>query len=236
MSPLIALLERYMPLEPAERQALQELANQPRRFPAGADLVLEGDRPKEARLLLSGQAFRHKTLADGRRQIMSFHVPGELLDVQGLFMTMDHSVCALTPCEAAVIPHPKLVAMFEAHPRLALAFWRMNLVEGAVFREWMLGIGRRDAYARVAHLFCEVLIRLRAAGLSDGARAAFPVTQQHLSDALGLSAVHTNRVLQQLRGQGLLSFSGGELVVMDWAGLQAAGEFDPAYLHLSEAN
>jgi len=231
LHPLFAQLERHAPLTPAERQALTDLVTAPRRFAAGVDLVQDGDRPRECRVLLTGQAFRHKTLADGRRQISAFHVPGDVLDIPGLFMSLDHGVCALTACEVAVLPHSRLQAAFQAHPNLALAFWSISLIEAAIFREWMLGIGRRTAYARVAHLFCEMILRLRAMGLSDGVRAPFPVTQQHLSDALGLSAVHTNRVLQQLRGQGLLSFSGGELVVMDWPGLQAAGEFDAAYLH-----
>jgi CRP-like cAMP-binding protein len=232
LTPLFTHLERYAPLTAAERQALEELGAQTRRFPAGSEVVVEGDRPRELHLLISGQAFRHKTLADGRRQIMAFHVPGEVLDAQGLFVSMDHSVAALTPCEVAVVPHQRLLTIFHHHPRLALAFWRASLIDAAVFREWMLGMGRRSAYARIAHLFCEVLVRLETAGLVEKGCASFPVTQQHLSDALGLSAVHTNRVLQQLRGQGLLSFNWGELTVMDWPGLQAAGEFDPAYLHL----
>lgn len=232
LSPFFALLERYAPLSTAERNALGELASQPKRYAAGADLVIEGERSKDCRLLVSGQAFRHKTLPDGRRQIMSFHVPGEILDIQSLFLSMDHGVCALTPCEVALITHAKLLTVFEKHPKIALAFWRLNMVEAAVFRAWMIGMGRRSAYARVAHMFCEVVMRLKAAGLMPGDRASFPITQQHLSDALGLSAVHTNRVLQQLRGQGLIAFNYGELTVMDWSGLQAAGEFEPSYLHL----
>jgi CRP-like cAMP-binding protein len=121
-----------------------------------------------------------------------------------------------------------------ANPRVAQAFWRVSLMEAAICREWMVGMGRRSAYARIAHLFCEVIVRLRSTGLVQENRCAFPITQQHLSDALGLSAVHTNRTLQALRREGLISFQGGELVIMDWPGLRAAGEFDPGYLHLGE--
>lgn len=233
--PLLALLERHGSLSSAEREALWDLVGQGRRYPAGAEIVQEGDRPRECRLLLSGQAFSHRTLADGRRQIMGFHLPGEPLDAEGLFLGLDHSVAALTACETATIAHPRLMAVLDDHPRLTQAFWRLCMQQGAIYRERMLGIGRRSAYARVANLMCETVLRHRAAGLAQGDRIHFPITQQHLSDALGLSAVHTNRVLQQLRGQGLISFQGGELVVLDWPGLQAAGEFEPAYLHLPPA-
>lgn len=229
---LIANLQNYGPLSPAEQAALRSLEGAPRSFPAGAELASEGERPQDCRLLLSGQAFRHKNLPDGRRQIMSFYVPGDLVDVQGLFLTLDYSVTALTPCEVSQVSRAKLNALLDAHPQIARAFWRFSLVEGAIFREWMVGMGRRTAYARIAHLLCEVLVRLRAVGLAEDNRASFPVTQAHLSDALGLSVVHTNRTLQALRADGLIAFGGHELVVRDWAGLMQAGEFDPAYLHL----
>jgi CRP-like cAMP-binding protein len=193
--------------------------------------VVEGDAPSHCRVLLEGQAFRHKTLPDGRRQIMSFHIPGDVCDLQGLFLGMDHNVTALFSGEIGLIPHAKLAEVMEAHPRVARALWRTSLIEASIFREWMIGMGRRSAYARIAHLFCEMAVRMRAAGLVHQNRYSFPITQQHLSDALGLSAVHTNRTLQALRGEGLLSFQGGELVIIDWPGLTAAGEFDIGYLH-----
>jgi CRP-like cAMP-binding protein len=162
---------------------------------------------------------------------MAFHIPGDVCDLQGLFLGMDHNVTSLSAGEIGLIPHAKLTEVMEVHPRSARAFWSTSLVEAAVFREWMVGMGRRSAYARIAHLFCEMVVRMRAAGLVHQNRCSFPITQQHLSDALGLSAVHTNRTLQALRGEGLLTFQGGELVIMDWPGLTAAGEFDAGYLH-----
>jgi CRP-like cAMP-binding protein len=183
-------------------------------------------------LLLSGLAFRHKTLRDGRRQIMSFHVPGEICDMEGLLLAMDHSVSALSRAEVSFIPHTAMEALLDSNVQVARALWRTELVENAIAREWMVGMGRRSAYARIAHLFCEMYARLRAVGLVEGARCWFPITQTHLSDALGLSVVHTNRVLQALRAEGLLSFRAGLLTVHDWPGLKAAGEFDPGYLHL----
>jgi CRP-like cAMP-binding protein len=224
----------YGPLGADELHGVVSLIAATRSISAGEDLALEGDTPSNCRLLLEGQAFRHKTLTDGRRQVMSFHIPGDICDLQGLFLTMDHNVTALVPCEVGLIPHGKLTELMIARPRIANGLWRTSLIEGAILREWMVGMGRRSAYARIAHLFCEMLVRMEAAGLVNQNRCAFPITQQHLSDALGLSAVHTNRTLQALRREGLLTFQGGELVILDWPGLKLAGEFDPSYLHLTE--
>jgi CRP-like cAMP-binding protein len=225
-------LELYGRLSEADRAAIAALPMTVRRFEGGEDLVIEGDALSQCRLLISGLAYRHKTLRDGRRQIMSFYVPGEVCDVEGLLLAMDHSVSALSRAEVGFIPHPAMEALLDNHPAVARAMWRCEMVESAIAREWMVGMGRRTAYARIAHLFCETYARLKALGLVEGARCRFPITQTHLSDSLGLSVVHTNRVLQALRRDGLLSFRGGELIVHDWPGLQAAGEFDPAYLHL----
>jgi len=231
VSRLNANLQLYGALTADEQRAVEGLVVSTRAIAAGEDLVVEGDAPTHCRVLLEGQAFRHKTLPDGRRQIMAFHIPGDLCDLQGLFLGMDHNITSLSAGEIGLIPHAKLAEVMEAHPRSARAFWRTSLVEAAIFREWMVGMGRRTAYARIAHLFCEMIVRMRGAGLVRQNRCSFPITQQHLSDALGLSAVHTNRTLQALRGEGLLTFQGGELVIMDWPGLTAAGEFDAGYLH-----
>jgi CRP-like cAMP-binding protein len=234
VSRLTANLQLYGALSTDEQQAVESLVVSTRATTSGEDLVVEGDAPVQCRVLLDGQAFRHRTLPDGRRQIMSFHIPGDVCDLQGLFLGMDHNVTALTAGEVGLIPHAKLAEVMEAHPRIARAFWRTSLVEAAIFREWMVGMGRRSAYVRIAHLFCEVIVRMRAADMVHKNRCLFPITQQHLSDSLGLSAVHTNRTLQALRGEGLLSFQGGELVILDWPGLKTAGEFDAGYLHLRE--
>ena len=228
-------LELYGRLSDDDRAAVDALPMTVRRFDAGEDIASEGDAPTQCRLLLSGLAFRHKTLSDGRRQIMTFHVPGEVCDVAGLLLSMDHGVCALTRAEVGFIGHSTMDTLLEKHPRVMRALWRCEMVEAAIAREWMVGMGRRTAYTRIAHLFCEMYARLKAMGLANDNRCRFPVSQTHLSDALGLSVVHTNRVLQQLRADGLLTFKSGELTVRDWPGLKAAGEFDAGYLHLRTA-
>lgn len=229
---LVAALEHFSTLTPEDRMAIQALVGAPRSVPADTELVIDGQAPADRQVLLEGQAFRHKTLPDGRRQIMGFLVPGDILDFQGLFFKADYGVTSLTACLVAPIPNLRLNDAIVSRPNIARALWGATLVEAAMQRGWMVGMGRRSAQARVAHLLCEVFLRLRNVGLTHGDRCRFPVTQTHLADAAGLSGVHTNRVLQSLRQGGLISLRGRELIVHDWAGLAAMGEFEPSYLHL----
>jgi CRP-like cAMP-binding protein len=234
-NPLIRKLESLIDLSDDERQALMDLPMTVRAFKADQDIVRDGERPSHCCLMVEGFACRYKLLHDGRRQIFSFHIPGDVPDLQSLHLTVtDHSIGTLVPSMVAFIPHPSLRDFNALHPRIAGAFWRDTLVDAAVFREWMIGIGRRTAYSRIAHVFCELLVRYRAVDMADGNVIRLSATQAELGDALGLSTVHVNRVLQDLRADGLITLRGGSLDVLDWEGLKQAGEFDPAYLHLKD--
>jgi CRP-like cAMP-binding protein len=145
---------------------------------------------------------------------------------------MDHSLGTLTQSKLAFLSHDTVRDLIRRCPRIGDAFWRDTLIDAAVFREWILGLGRREAYGRIAHLLCELYVRLRSVGLTNGHAYELPLTQAELGDALGISTVHVNRILQDLRGEGLITLQAGSLTVLDWEGLKAAGEFDPAYLHL----
>jgi CRP-like cAMP-binding protein len=145
---------------------------------------------------------------------------------------MDHSLATLAPSSLAFIQHNDLRTLMRSHPRLGDLLWRDTLIDAAIFRQWMVGLGRREAYGRIAHLLCELLVRLRAVELVEDHAFTLPVTQAELGDAFGLSTVHVNRVLQDLRGDGLITLRGVSLKVLDWEGLKKAGEFDPTYLHL----
>jgi CRP-like cAMP-binding protein len=145
---------------------------------------------------------------------------------------MDHSLGTLEPSRIAMIPHQTVLAVTKRHPELGHLLWRDTLVDAAMFREWMVGIGRRPAYARVAHVLCEMMVRMAAVGLAEDHTCELRVTQSELADALGLSAVHINRVLQSLRGAALIDLRAASLKIVNWTGLKKAGEFDPAYLHL----
>lgn len=230
---LIAKLETICTLTTEEKEALAGLPFRLRSFPENADLVRQGEAPRECCLLVDGFVCRYKLLGGGQRQIMSFHIPGDIPDLQSLHLkVMDHSLGALTPTRVALIPHEALNEIAHAYPGIAAAFWRDTLIDAAVFREWLAGVGRRSAHQRIAHLICEVYVRMHAVGMALDHGFELPVTQSELADSLGLSSVHVNRVLQDLRRDGLIGSRGRFVVILDWERLQAAGDFDPAYLHL----
>jgi CRP-like cAMP-binding protein len=232
---LIRKLERIAPLAPEERAALLRLPLRLKAVPAHQDIVSEGDSPSESCLIVEGFACRYMLTEEGKRQILSFHIAGDIPDLQSLHLkTMDHSLGTLVPCQLAFIQHDDLSSLMRHHPRLGDLFWRDTLIDAAVFRQWIVGLGRREAHGRIAHLLCELLVRLKAIEQVEDHAFTLPITQAELADALGISAVHANRVLQDLRGNNLITWRGDTLKVLDWEGLQRAGEFDPAYLHLAK--
>jgi CRP-like cAMP-binding protein len=231
---LIRKLASIAPLAPEERAALLRLPLRLKTVPGHYDIVREGDMPSESSLLVEGFACRYSLTDEGKRQILSFHISGDIPDLQSLHLhVMDHSLATLGPSRLAFIQHDDLRSLMRAHPRLGDLLWRDTLIDAAVFRQWMVGLGRRNAHGRIAHLLCELLVRLKAVELVEDHAFTLPVTQVELSDALGISTVHINRVLQELRGENLISLSGSSLKVLNWEGLQEAGGFDPTYLHLA---
>jgi CRP-like cAMP-binding protein len=232
---LIRKLESIAPLAPEEKAALLRLPLRLKTVAAHQDIVRAGDTPSESCLIVAGFACRYSLTAEGKRQILSFHIAGDIPDLQSLYLdVMDHSLATLVPSSLAFIQHDDLRTSMRSHPGLGGLLWRDTLIDAAVFRQWMVGLGRRDAYGRIAHLLCELLVRLRAVELVEDHAFTLPVTQAELGDAFGLSTVHVNRVLQDLRRDGLISLHGGCLKVLDWEGLQRASEFDPTYLHLAK--
>ncbi len=225
-------LERYGAIGAEEKSALAAAVSHTRTVHRDEDIVRDGACPTECAVMLEGLACRYKLLSEGRRQIIAFNLPGEACDLQALWMEMDHSVGALTTVKMAMIPHARLREVMHRHPGAGAALWRLNLADASVLREWIVGLGRRTAYGRVAHLVCELRTKLLALGLPAEMGFDLPLTQADVGDAVGLSIVHVNRVLQRLRAKGLVNLRGGRLTVQDWNGLLAAAEFDPAYLHL----
>jgi CRP-like cAMP-binding protein len=197
------------------------------------DFIREGSRSTEACLVLEGVACRYKIVPGGRRQILSFHFSGDLPDLQGLHLgVMDHSMAALTPARLAFVPHEPLLAATQLSPSIAGAITRSLTIDGAIFREWITCIGRRTAIERIAHLLCECASRTEALGLTTIAKFILALTQAEIGDATGLSNVHVNRTLQDLRRRKLISNNNKALAILDWEGLQEVAEFDPTYLHL----
>jgi CRP-like cAMP-binding protein len=229
---LLLKLDSIAELMPEDRDALTSLPLRLKSIPQDADIIREGDRPSESCLLLEGFCCRYKIVGEGKRQILSFHTPGDIPDLQSIYLkTMDHSIVALVPSKVAFIPHQNLIDLTRRYPRIAAAFWRDTLIDAAIFREWMVGLGRRDAYQRIAHLFCEMALRIKAVGLANNGSYDLPVTQAELGDALGLSNVHVNRVLMDLRKNKLISLRSTTITIIDWEQLKRAGDFDPLYLH-----
>lgn len=232
---MIRKLNSIFTLSGEEQQALNDLPVQVTSVKADRDIVSQGDHPSQTCLLLEGFTCVYKSLTDGKRQIMALHVPGDIPDLQSLHLeVMDSSIASISPCTVGFIQHRDLRRVCERFPRIASAFWRETLVDASIFREWLLNIGRREAYSRMAHLLCELLFRLQAVGLVENDTFDLPVTQVELADLLGTSSVHANRVIQALRADGLIQTQGKRVTVPDLAKLEKAGDFDPLYLHLKE--
>ena len=203
------------------------------RAAAGEDLVCEGDGCDSVRLFLSGWACRYKALADGRRQIVGFILPGDTCDPHiYLLSAMDHSIATLTPVTYVELDAAAFERLMSADKSVAEAFHCEALSARAIQREWAVSLGRRDALERVAHIICELFERLQAVGLVDGSSFAFPVTQMDLADATGLSTVHLNRTLQELRSAGLITLRDRNLTILDHQALRNTAMFNPNYLHL----
>jgi CRP-like cAMP-binding protein len=234
-NPLLRKLQSIFELTQDERVAIAGLPLIVREFKGGQDIARERDRPSQCCVMLTGLSARYKILAAGRRQIFSFHIPGDIPDLQSLHIeVMDHNLGAIAATTVGFIPHHLLRTFLHDHPRISDVFWRDTLIEAAIFREWIANVGGRDAHSRMAHLFCEMYVRLVATGaIAIGKfEFPFPITQSELGHAVGLSAVHVNRTLQSLRRDGLIAYERSAIRIEDWPGLQKAGEFDAGYLHL----
>jgi CRP-like cAMP-binding protein len=225
-------LELRDSLTEAERAALNACIDGEMEFPAGADLVREGQRPLHSMLVRQGFTTRYRDNADGTRQIGAIHVPGDFVDLHSLLLKeMDHSVGALSDCHVVKFSHAKLTALTREHPHLARLLWLMTLIDSAMHREWLFAAGRA-APEQLSHLICELYTRLAVTDLIVDDRFTLPITQAELGEALGLSAVHVNRTLQQLRTESLFTWQGQEIHILDWEALKRRAHFDPRYLHL----
>lgn len=230
---LVRKLETHTDLDADERRALVGLPATVRVFEAGQDILRDGDRPTHCALIVEGWAYRYQTLAEGRRQILSFHLAGDVPDLLSLHLAvLDHGLAALTTCSVALIPHEPIRALTRRLPALADRLWRETLVDASIFRGWVTTMGRRSAYGRIAHLFCELYLRQAAIGLAEGGRCAMPLRQTQLADATGLTTVHISRTLHALRRAGLVTLQDRRLVIHDLGQLMEAAEFDPRYLHM----
>ncbi|HEU0042989.1 Crp/Fnr family transcriptional regulator [Sphingomonas sp.] len=225
-------LERLGTLNEQDRSALRDLPLTARRTAAGQHLLREGEDSTTCYVLLSGYACRYKTTSAGARQIVSFHMAGDIVDLQHLLLSRaDHSIQAMTELTFAATPAAELKKLVQSHPAIAEALWRDTLIDGSVYREWVLNVGRRDAKQRVAHMLCEFAARREKAGLGSPASFELPMTQDDIADATGLTNVHVNRMLALLAAEGLIARDKRHVEIEDWERMCEAADFDPAYLH-----
>jgi CRP-like cAMP-binding protein len=230
---LASKLESYDEVTSHEVDVLEQAIKATRAFETGQDLVTVDSRPNFSSVLIEGWAARTKTLEDGARQITAIHIPGDFVDLHSfLLRKMDHSVVALSPCRTASVPHEKLKAISQEEPHLTRLLWLNTLVDAAIHRNWIVAMGRLPAASRMAQLVCELYVRLVSVGLAKDYEFEFPLTQPVVADALGLSLVHVNRTLREIRGHNLITWRSRAVKILDWDRLVEFAQFDPTYLSL----
>lgn len=233
---LIKKLATVTELNDDDRRAIEQLSRKVRTFDAKQEIIRQGERPDCLHLMLEGWAARYKVLPSGDRQIVGFLIPGDFCDVHVQILgAMDHSIVALNPCKVAFVPGAEFDKLTQRGAHLTKALWWTTLVDEAVLREWVLNCGRREAYAAAAHLLCEMHFRMDQIGLvRQGEELAMPLTQEELADALGITPVHTNRMLKRLRDEGLITFRGKVLIIHDLDRLRTVAGFELEYMHVGQ--
>ena len=220
-------------LPSADRAALASLSAEVRDVARLTDIFQTGDQPDNVVLVLSGLLYRYTLGSEGRRQIHSFYLPAEAPSLETLYIDyMDDNLGAVIHSRVALFPHDQIYPLIDERPEIRKLFWRQTLVQAAILRQWLVRNSNMPAHVSLAHLFCEMFTRAAAAGLTNGESCALPLTQEFVADALGLTAVHTNRTLQVLRETGVVEWRSGQLTVKDWPKLCEIAGFDPNYLHL----
>jgi CRP-like cAMP-binding protein len=220
-------------LSAEEEEAIRGAVAETKEFRADQTVIRADVELSSSMLLLEGIMCRYKDLRDGQRQITELHVAGDFADLHSFTLKrLDHNVLTLTPCRVAIVPHERLKSITETHPHLTRLFWFATNLDAAIHREWELSLGRRSALSRVAHLFCELQIRLGLVGLADQDGYGLDLTQTDLAECLGLTPVHVNRTLKTLREQGLVEFRGARVAIHDRRGLERIAEFNSNYLYL----
>jgi len=231
---LVTKLRRFIELDEGEVAALDRLVRDPHSVKAGVDLIEEGTNPENVFLLLGGWGYRYSLLHNGGRQIFGYLLPGDLCDVHVFMLDkMDHSIGLLSDATVVKVPADEMLELINRYPRIERALWIATLVTESTLRQWVVNIGRRDAFERTAHLFCELWQRMQAVGLvSVTDQFDLPLTQIELADTLGMTSVHINRILQRLREAGLIVLGKRRLTILDPRRLADISGFDPDYLRL----
>ncbi|ANW02510.1 Crp/Fnr family transcriptional regulator [Bradyrhizobium icense] len=236
LASLLRRLETVSKLDPADIAAIRSLPIAVRHWEGARAIVSDGERPSESCLVIEGFCIRSKTTEAGQRQILSIHIPGEIPDLQSLHLRrMDHDLLTLVPSTLGFISHASLLTLTHARPNVADALWRDTLIDAAIFREWIVNVGQRPAPARLAHIVLELRRRLAVTRGAEPATFEFPLTQEQIGEALGITPVHANRIIRQLREDGIIDVSRGYVQVLDETRLADLAQFDDRYLHQDPA-
>jgi CRP-like cAMP-binding protein len=230
---LLSHLGNVGDLSADDRAAILELDGEVRSYRRHEDIIKTGKASGVSVVVIDGFLQRYANRRDGSRQILSFYIPTDAPSLESLhFDRADDSLCAVVPSEVGLVPHSDLHRLTRERPNVMRLIWRSVAVQSCIYRQWLSRNSRLPADAAMAHLFCEIYTRCSAAGLVDGGSCGVPLTQEMLADALGLTGVHVNRMLQTLRDKGAVDHKGGRLFVYDFKQLAHFADFDPAYLHL----
>lgn len=225
-------LGRLAELTASDVSALEKATSTPRGYAARHDLIREGNEPGPMFVVLEGWVCRYKILPSGTRQIMAFLMPGDACDLHiKLLAEMDHSIQTITTAIVATVSRDEMQAMMDSHPAIAQAMYSAQLIDEGIMRAWIVSMGRRSSIERVAHLVCELYLRARNIGLTAGGEFALPLSQLVLADALGMTVVHINRVLKELRLTGAMALTRGSVTILDPTMLVQIAGFDDNYLH-----
>ena len=220
-------------LSALEEAALRRLPGPPLKIPADKTIIRAGEELTSSTLLLDGFMCRYKDLRNGTRQVSELQVPGDFVDLHSFTLKrLDHSIMTLTPCLITTVAHNDLREITETFPHLTRILWFATNLDAAIHREWMLSLGRRTAVARIAHLICELRVRLSLVGLADCSTFCLPLTQTDMAECMGLTAIHVNRTLRTLRERGLVTIHRGTVHISNLAELERVGEFSTDYLFL----
>ncbi len=226
-------LRQRVEISDEEESVIRDSVAEVRRMKPDQIVIQAGEQLNASLMLLEGWLARSKDLASGERQVMQLHVAGDFADLHGFTLKrLDHNVSTLSECKIAVVPHDRIRQVTDQYPRLGRIFWFSTNMDAAIQRELTLSLGQRSAISRMAHLFCELHVRLEVVDHTSRDGYDFPLTQRELAECLGLTVVHANRTLQELRRRGLLELENRRLTIRDRRGLEGVAEFDASYLYL----
>ena len=227
---------RDVALDQEERAAIEAAVSEVRSVPARTVLIEAGAPVRQCALLVEGAMCRYIDDREGLRQLVALHVPGDFVDLHSYALkSLEHDIATVSEAKVAIVPHDKIRELTAASPDLARKLWFATLLDAAMHRAWLFRLGRLDAMGRLAHFLCETNARLKAVGLSDGRRFHLDLTQNDLAEICGVTSIHVNRILRQLREEGICTYRSSLVEIHRPDLLAARGQFDDAYLYLEES-